>query len=115
MRCPLQTAIGTERAVAMSLADPPLGSRDENTLNKATTSVIMYVVRCVLCAAAYSRAIVRMPPQLFALRQLQRGRLCYLLRQRAPSHSRCIRKHRRHVQNCNPALPVPIFTCFSGR
>jgi hypothetical protein len=37
----LQTAIGTDRAVAMSLSDPPLGSRDANTLNKATTSVIM--------------------------------------------------------------------------
>jgi hypothetical protein len=99
----------------MSLADPPLGSRDENTLNKATTSVIMYVVRCMMCAAAYSRAIVRMPPQLFATLQLQRGRLCYLLRQRAPSRSCYIRKHRHHVQNCNPALSMAILTHFSGR
>jgi hypothetical protein len=36
-----QTAIGTDRAVAMSLSDPPLGSRNPDTLNKATTTVIM--------------------------------------------------------------------------
>ncbi len=36
-----QTAIGTDRAVAMCLGDPPLGSRNPDTLNKATTTVIM--------------------------------------------------------------------------
>jgi hypothetical protein len=40
-----QLAIGTDRAVAMSLSDAPLGSRSADTLNKATTSVIMYATR----------------------------------------------------------------------
>jgi hypothetical protein len=42
-----QLAIGTDRAVAMSLSDAPLGSRSADTLNKATTSVIMYAAHCM--------------------------------------------------------------------
>ena len=49
----LQVAIGTDRAVALSLSDPPLGSRHASTLNKATTSVIM----CVSSAA-----LLHLPP-----------------------------------------------------
>jgi hypothetical protein len=51
--CFLQTVIGSDRAVAMSLSQPPLGSRNVSTLNNATTTVIMYAAsRCYLPAAA---------------------------------------------------------------
>lgn len=42
----VKTAIGTDRAVAMCLGDPPLGSRNPDTLNKATTTVIMALTGC---------------------------------------------------------------------